>query len=265
MRLTGKIILGGLGLHSGRECTVTLEPVNSPEVLMRSGDNELPLRLLRTNGTNRGSDYIFPDGETVRTCEHVFSALTGLEIFSGVRVTVEGGEMPALDGCSETLCAQLLANSEPSEAPEPLEVKTPLIVSNDDSTRFIAVFPCSELRITYTVEYEKVGAQIMDYVQSPENYVNEISRARTFAMRSDIEYLRSHGMALGGSLDNAILIGDEIEAKGGLRWGNEFVRHKVLDILGDLSSLGRPLRGHVIAVRAGHELHLKLTEKLKGD
>ena len=75
--------------------------------------------------------------------------------------------------------------------------------------------------------------------------------------------MRSHGMALGGSLDNAIVVGEKIQAKGGLRWKDEFVRHKVLDLIGDLASLGRPLNAHIIAMRAGHELHLKLAEKLK--
>ena len=83
-------------------------------------------------------------------------------------------------------------------------------------------------------------------------------------MQSDIDYLRSHGMALGGSLDNAIVIGETIQAKGGLRWPDEFVRHKVLDILGDLAAVGRPLNAHIIAVKAGHELHLKLAEILRG-
>ena len=78
------------------------------------------------------------------------------------------------------------------------------------------------------------------------------------------EYLRSQGMALGGSLDNAIVVGKEIQASGGLHWENEFVRHKILDLIGDLAALGKPLKAHIIAMKAGHELHLKLTEKLKG-
>ena len=82
-------------------------------------------------------------------------------------------------------------------------------------------------------------------------------------MLSEVEYLRSHGMALGGSLDNAILVGEKIQAKDGLRWPDEFVRHKILDLIGDLASLGRPLNAHVIACRAGHELHLKFAEELK--
>ncbi len=264
MRINGRIEFAGLGLHSGRECRLVIEPYDSPEVVMRSGDNELPLSGFTLTGTNRGSDYAFADGSCVRTCEHVFSALAGLGIWSGARITVDGGEMPALDGCAKLLCEEIAQHAEDDiTTSSALSVKQPVIVHSEDRKRFVAAFPCSCLHITYFVEYKFIGAQIYDYVHSPANYRENISGARTFAMASDIEYLRSHGMALGGSLDNAILVGEEIRALGGLRWPDEFVRHKVLDIIGDFASLGRPLNAHIIAVRAGHELHLKLAEKLR--
>ena len=265
MSLDGIIILEGKGLHSGQECKLTIEPCDSPEVLMRSGSNELPLRALSLSGTNRGSDYIYPDGTRVRTCEHVLSALAGMGIFSGVRLTVEGGEMPALDGCSRCVCDEIRKKYIPEPVNcECIRVKAPLAVYGEDKNRFVAALPYDGLRITYAVEYKYVGAQIYDYVQSPESYYANISCARTFAMQSDIDYLRSHGMALGGSLDNAIVIGETVQAKGGLRWPDEFVRHKVLDLLGDLAAAGSPVNAHIIAVKAGHELHLKLAEKLRG-
>ena len=270
MTLNGKIILTGKGLHSGQDCTLTIEPCDSPEILMRSGENELPLRNLSLSGTNRGSDYIFPDGARVRTCEHVLSALAGMGIWSGVRLCVEGGEMPALDGCSRTVCDELqpfqMIASLSSETAEQFahSIQSPVCVYGEDKNRFIAALPYQGLRITYAVEYKYIGAQVFNYVHSTETYYREISCARTFAMQSDIDYLRSHGMALGGSLDNAIVIGETIQAKGGLRWPDEFVRHKVLDILGDLAAVGRPLNAHIIAVKAGHELHLKLAEILRG-
>lgn len=260
MKLTGKIIMRGQGLHSGQECELTIEPCDSPEVLM----NGQPLRKLSLSGTNRGSDYIFPDGSRVRTCEHVLSALSGLGFWSGVNITVNGGEMPALDGCSNTLCGELMKNCEPSSIITK-NISAPVIVSSDDRKRFVAAFPADTLHITYTVEYKYIGTQIIDYGHSHEKYFAEISGARTFAMLSDIEYLRSHGMALGGNLDNAIVVGEKIQAAGGLRWPDEFVRHKVLDLMGDLAAVGCPVNAHIIAVRAGHELHLKLAEKLRGE
>lgn len=264
MRLNGRIELSGLGLHSGNECRLVIEPCDAPEVIMRSGNNELPLRELGLSGTNRGSDYVFPDGSCVRTCEHVLSALSGMGIWSGVKVIVDGGEMPALDGCAKLLCDEILRNTKDGgNTPKALNVNRPAIIHSEDRKRFIAAFPCNYLHITYSVEYKFIGAQIYDYEHSPERYKRDIAGARTFAMASDIEYLRSHGMALGGSLDNAIVVGEQIKASGGLRWPDEFVRHKVLDLTGDLASLGRPLNAHIIAVRAGHELHLRLAEKLR--
>ena len=265
MRLNGKIILKGLGLHSGKECKLKIEPCESQEILMCSGNNELPLSKFKFNGTNRGSDYIFDDGTRIRTCEHVLSALTGMGIWSGVRISVDGGEMPALDGCAKLLSDELMKSAVKSEDKEneAIEISQPVIVHNDDRKRFVAAFPADKLHITYMVEYDFIGAQVFDYDHSPESYYENIASARTFAMLSDIEYLRAHGMALGGSLDNAIVVGEKIQASGGLRWENEFVRHKVLDIIGDLAALGQPLKAHVIALRAGHELHLKLVEKLR--
>ncbi len=267
MKLNGKIILKGIGLHSGRECEVIIEPCDSDSILIRSGENEMPIEKMNLSGTNRGSDYIFPNGERIRTCEHVFSALYGMGIYSGVRVSVKGGEMPALDGCARTLCDEIKKNScAESISQDALRISEPLIVYGDDRRRFVAAFPCDDIRITYTVEYKYIGAQVFDFIFTPENYYINISNARTFAMLSDIEYLRAHGMALGGTFDNAIAISENgIHASGGLRWPNEFVRHKALDLIGDLAAIGRPLKAHIIAMKAGHELHLRLSEKLRGE
>ncbi|MBQ3448243.1 MAG: UDP-3-O-acyl-N-acetylglucosamine deacetylase [Synergistaceae bacterium] len=264
MRLNGKISLEGAGLHSGKICRLTIEPYNSPYVVMRSGNEQAPLYTLKSSGTNRGSDYTFPGGTVIRTCEHVLSSLAGMGIYSGVLVTVDGGEMPGLDGCAMALCSEIMSHAVDDGYTIPCkDILRPVIVSSEDRTRFVAAFPADEFHVTYTVEYDTVGTQIYDYTQTPRRYITEIAPARTFAYERDIEYLRSHGMALGGSLDNAILIGGSIQAKGGLRWPDEFVRHKVLDLIGDLSSVGRPLNAHIIAVRAGHELHLRLADKLK--
>ena len=263
-RLNGKIILSGKGLHSGVDCRVTLEPCDSADVIMSADGEESPLRTLAADGTKRGSDYIFPSGKRIRTCEHVLSALCGTGVFSGVRISVDGGEMPALDGCSAAVCAEVLQNSyDDGTELHCMTLRKPLIAETEDGKRFVCAFPADEFHVTYMVEYPHVGVQTIDYV-SGMNYADEIAPARTFAMKSDIEYLRSHGMALGGSLKNAVIVGDVIEAEGGLRWPDEFVRHKVLDVMGDIYSVGFPLKAHVIAARAGHELHLKLAGMMKG-
>ena len=262
-RLTDGFTLRGVGLHSGRDCVLTVEPHDGEPVLRHEGV-ELPLRRLGLVGTGRGSDYVFPDGHRVRTCEHVLSALVGLGIW-GVRLTVEGPEMPALDGCAQRMTECLLAHSEPcASGPEPLALALPVQVG--DASRFVAAFPAPKFCVTCVVRYASplIGTQMLDLTVAPEPYREQIARARTFAMEADLEALRANGMALGGSLENAVLVGAEgIRAAGGLRWPDEFVRHKTLDLIGDLAAVGRPVRAHVVAVRSGHELHLRLADRLR--
>ena len=262
-RLTASFDLSGVGLHSGQGCSVRVSPRDGGLVLASEG-REASIDVLDLVGTGRGSDYVFPDGSRIRTCEHVLAALTGLGVW-GARLDVEGGEMPALDGCAWRMVEEIMARSEPcGEAPMPLRLYAPVIVGGGE--RFVATFPADELRITYVVRYDtpQIGTQMLDLPWSPEAFVEDVARARTFAMASDLEALRARGMALGGSLDNAILVGGGgVEAKGGLRWPDEFVRHKVLDLVGDMAALGRPLLAHVVAFRAGHELHLRLMDRLR--
>jgi UDP-3-O-[3-hydroxymyristoyl] N-acetylglucosamine deacetylase len=171
-------------------------------------------------------------------------------------------EMPGLDGCALDLAGEVLEKSVPSGAEGPFALKYPLHVG--DISRFVVALPSSSFHVTYVIDYDAapIGTQIFDY--GGRDYLRDIAPARTFAMRSDVEALRASGLALGASLDNAILVGDGgVETTGGLRFADEFARHKVLDLLGDLACLGRPLLAHVIAVRAGHVLHLQLVERLR--
>lgn len=264
-RLTGAFSLSGVGLHSGRECALRVLP-HCGELTLALNGQEAPISQLRLEGTGRGSDYIFPDGSRVRTCEHVLAALTGMGVWEA-RLEVEGGETPALDGCAAQVAEAVLKNSEPcSEGPAPLALSSPVVVGGGQ--RLVAAFPAPEFHLTCVVRYDSplIGAQMLDFSfnKGAQEFYDELARARTFAMASEVEALRSRGMALGGSLDNAILVGeDEVQAAGGLRWPDEFVRHKALDLIGDLAALGRPLRAQVLAIRGGHELHLRLVERLR--
>lgn len=262
-RLTGGFILRGVGLHSGRDCALTVESCDGGPILSHEGTS-LPLSEMGLSGDARGSDYVFPDGRRIRTCEHVLSALVGLGVW-GFRLTVEGLEMPALDGCAERMAELVLEHSECcASGPDPFALSMPLHVG--DASRFVAAFPASAFGITYAVRYASplIGTQMLDLTGGAEAYLEHVARARTFAMEAEVEVLRAQGMALGGSLENAVLVGEtEVRASGGLRWPDEFVRHKVLDLIGDLAAVGRPLRAHVVAVRAGHELHLRLAERLR--
>ena len=267
-KLTQSIERKGLGLHSGREFRLTIEPSNEA-LRLEVGGTCLPLPQLALEGTGRGSDLIFPGGNRVRTCEHVLSALTGLGVWYG-KLSVTGEfplEMPGLDGCSWDLADEIMKKSTPIESDNekrlPFALKYPIHVG--DAKRFVVALPSDSFHVTYVIQYDSphIRTQIFDY-SGHMDYLKEIATARTFALRSEIEALRAAGLALGGSLDNAILVDDDgVKTTGGLRFPNEFVRHKILDMLGDLACLGRPLLAHVIAVRAGHALHLQLVERLR--
>ena len=285
-KLTRPILRRGKGLHSGRDYGLSIEP--SDEALsLEAGGERLPLSRLALEGTGRGSDLIFPDGKRVRTCEHVMSALVGSGVWQaklavtsavqeaglGLDLNLDLGldfnlEMPGLDGCAASLAEEIAEKSVPSsEGPPPLKLQYPVYAG--DSSRFVVALPSPSFRVTYVIDYDAapIGTQIFDYEhpsQGETDYLREIAQARTFAMRWDVEALRAAGLALGGSLDNAVLVDETgVETAGGLRFSDEFVRNKTLDLLGDLANLGRPLVAHVIAVRGGHVQHLQLVERLR--
>ena len=260
--LTSVFVHEGRGLHSGQNCRLTIEPAD--ELLFRLDGRIFPIGHLGLEGTGRGSDLLFPGGSRLRTCEHLLSALAGLGVW-GALIAVDGPEMPAFDGCAVQVSEWIMRNSRRSqEGPEPFALPSPLHVG--DCSRFVVALPSPLFHVSYVIDYqaEAIGTQILDYSATEGEYLETIAPARTFAMAEDIEALRAQGLALGGSFDNAILVDDaEVRTTGGLRFPDEFVRHKTLDLIGDLAMLGRPLIAHVVAVRAGHAQHLQLVERLR--
>jgi UDP-3-O-[3-hydroxymyristoyl] N-acetylglucosamine deacetylase len=256
-------------LHSGREFSLSIEPSEEPLSLEAWGERRF-LPELTLEGTGRGSDLIFPGGRRVRTCEHVLSALTGLGVWRAklvVRGEGDALEMPGLDGCAENVAREVLEASVPGDGLEPLTLQCPVHVGDlgTGRPRFVAALPSPDFCVTCVIDYDAapIGTEILDFGGSSD-YLKEIAPARTFVMKADIEALRAAGLILGGSLTSAILVnGTGVETEGGLRFPNEFVRHKTLDLLGDLACLGRPLVAHVVAVRAGHVQHLRLVERLR--
>jgi UDP-3-O-[3-hydroxymyristoyl] N-acetylglucosamine deacetylase len=265
--LTQSISRTGKGLHSGRECRLLIEPSNDALSLGVDGEYHA-LSEFALSGGARGSDLIFPARtRRVRTCEHILSALCGTRVWRA-RLTLSGSdseslEMPGLDGCARDLAKEIWEKSEPTDdAPPPLRLSSPVNVGED--SRFVVALPSESFHVTYVIDYDAapIGVQILDW--EGEDYLANLAPARTFALRRDIEALQAAGLALGASLDNAILVNDDsVETTGGLRFSDEFARHKTLDLLGDLACLGRPLVAHVVAVRAGHALHLQLVERLR--
>ena len=189
-------------------------------------------------------------------------------LIDDLRVELDGPEVPILDGSSKPFVDALLRSGR-VETDVPREYMTlvrPIVVSRDEKR--IAAYPSREYRVTYAIEFEH---PMLDYQElsaslwTDSSFAEKLAPARTFTFESEVETLRSSGLALGGSLDNAVVIGADGLLNPGLRFPDEFVRHKMLDLTGDLSLLGRPLRAHIVAYRAGHDLHGQLARRIWED
>lgn len=264
----GFISIGGIGLHSGKKAKITLRPapensgyifVNVQEIfpseIVASFDKVLDTTLATTIGEN--SVYF-------RTVEHLISALRGMDV-DNVIVEVEGDEVPIMDGSSAPFVYLIkkVGIVEQRRYRKFISVKNPVRFS--DGEKYIEILPSSELKIDFTIDFPHplIGMQSFSFIATPENFEKDIAKARTFGFLKEVEYLKSNGFALGGSLENAVVISDEgILNKDGLRYKDEFVRHKILDLIGDIALLGYPVIGHIRAFKSGHALNNRLCKEL---
>ena len=202
---------------------------------------------------------------SVQTVEHLLSALSALEVCDAI-IESSGGEVPAADGSSAPF-VRLLLEAGLCEQPGTSQVLTlakPIFVTADDGSA-IAALPSDSLRVTVTLHYPQyawIGTQAAHYDSSTDNYLTEIAPARTFGFLREIDWLRAHGLGLGASYENALVLREE-GYDGSLRFANELARHKVLDVIGDLSLIGRPLAAHVLAFRPSHTLNVRLAQLLR--
>ena len=272
-RLLRPVSFKGTGLHTGETSEVVVSPLpsGSPPELEIGDDGEL-LELCIISGEGRGTTVQLPRSRRrVRTPEHLFAALHALGLWS-VRITLQGSEVPAADGSAELFFRALFDAScaEPigsTEAPrKSFSPASPLVVADERRGSMLSLFPWKTLSITYVIQYEDrlIGTQMVEYDASNDDFYSCIARARTFGLASEVRRLRDAGLARGGNLGNALVVDDGVllsEEK--LRFSDEFVRHKVLDLLGDLYLLGAPLNARITAVRAGHAVHCRLVERLR--
>ncbi len=262
-----EVSISGKACHTGEEVELTFRPAPI--------DHGIVFRRLDIYGKPEIRPLIAGVGDLVRnttignaqaqlhTVEHVLSALSGMGI-TNVLIDMTGGEPPILDGSSRPF-VNLLHQAEPvdQDKDQPVFVlKEPVCIS--EGNRSIVAVPYDGLKITCTSTDDRgIHTQHLSIEINPETYVADIAPARTFAIYEEIEGLIKLGKIKGGSLDSAILIkGDKIISKEPLRFQDEFVRHKILDIVGDIVLLGVPLKAHIIAVRPGHALNAALTKKL---
>lgn len=262
------VTITGRGLHSNRPCRVVIHPVDHPagiRFLHGPSGIEIPAKADLV-GELTLATTLAKDGLRFGTVEHLLAALYGMEIEHAI-IEVDSEELPILDGSAGPWVEALAAAGTRSlpglrrfiKVLHPVEVST--------QGKWMRVTPHASLRLRYTIDFDHpaIGRQSRELSLTPDKFRGELASARTFCMEQDIEFMRSKGLALGGSLDNAVVFSSKGPLNETLRYEDEAVRHKMLDLVGDLALLGAPLLGLVEAHAAGHALHVALVKALLTD
>jgi len=264
--LRNKASCMGIGLHSGKPVSLSILPAAADHgiIFRRTDDSNRRVRarvenVLRT----RFATTLSENGTSVATTEHLLSALYALGIDNAV-LELDGAEVPILDGSAAPFLLMVHeAGIQKLEARRRLLViEEPVSLTEHGST--ICVEPASGFEVSYAIDFPHpiIAAQRFEGSLERRTYIEEIAPARTFCFLRDVEGMRRLGLALGGSLDNAVVVADHGVLNESLRFPDEFVRHKVLDLIGDLALLGATLVGRVSAERAGHHLHTRLVQEI---
>jgi UDP-3-O-[3-hydroxymyristoyl] N-acetylglucosamine deacetylase len=267
--LTSPVRCRGVGLHSGAPVAMTLHPAaidfgihfrcaHEGVDIAATWRNVAPSALCTTLALG---------GASVATVEHLLAAFAGLEL-DNVLVELDGPEVPAMDGSAAPFVhlverAGMVEQDAPRRA---IRILKPIRVEEGETAA--ALEPAEEFSLSFSIDFasDAIRHQRIKIVPSPASFKRDICRARTFGFLDDVERMRAAGLALGGSLENAVVIsGDRILNEGGLRYGDEFVRHKVLDAMGDLYLAGGPIIGRFHGQRSGHALNRRLLERLFAD
>ncbi|MEO5895090.1 MAG: UDP-3-O-acyl-N-acetylglucosamine deacetylase [Vicinamibacterales bacterium] len=256
----------GIGLHSGNKVTLSLKPAPADYGIrfQRSdlGGLEIPATVTHLGGIQYQTGLI-REAVSVETVEHLLAALTALGIDNAI-VELNSPEVPIMDGSAAPFVHLILNEAgvkKQQQARRYLKVLRPIALTQGDKR--IALYPSEHLKVTYSISFDHplLRHQSRTMKISEESFVEDIAPARTFGFLKEVEMLRQRGLALGGSLDNAIVLG-ETGALNALRFEDEFVRHKILDVIGDLTLVGHPVIGHLVAHRGGHALHTAFAAKI---
>jgi UDP-3-O-[3-hydroxymyristoyl] N-acetylglucosamine deacetylase len=262
--LRRQISCAGIGLHSGNKVTLTLKPAPADSgIRFRRTDLgiEIPALVSQVSSLHYAT-VLGRDGATVETVEHLLAALVSVGI-DNVVVELNHNEVPIMDGSAAPFLylVQEAGVKRLSVARRYLKVLRPVQIAHGDKR--IAVYPSDHFKVSYTISFDHPMLRHQSRTEriTEHSFAESIAPARTFGFLKEVETMRQNGLALGGSLENAIVIGDA-GVLNALRFEDEFVRHKILDVVGDLALLGHPLVGHVVAHRAGHALHTALAAEL---
>lgn len=262
-----ELTYSGIGLHTGEQIDLAFKPaaIDTGIVLVRKDLSHNPIiKVCLKNAHRTLRELSLKDnGVEIHTVEHLLATLSGLGI-DNIEIVVNGNEIPIGDGSAinfvELLKDEIISQDKIKKV---FRTDEPLWVSLNEKQ--IVLLPSDELRITYTIDFNHllVRSQFASFVMTKEVFEKEIAPARTFGFLQEVKTLYDQGLAKGGSLKNAIVIGEDRILNDYLRFDNELVRHKILDLIGDFSLIGMPILGHIIAIKSGHELNLKLVQKIK--
>jgi UDP-3-O-[3-hydroxymyristoyl] N-acetylglucosamine deacetylase len=257
------VSLEGVGLHSGKPVRLTLGPASGDSgIVFRAGGETIPAAPESVVDSHYATT-IGKNGVRIQTVEHLMAAAAGLGV-DNLDVLVDGTELPAVDGSAKPFVQALLAAGRTPQSARRRAIRIPHPIRVGAGGRWVQIVPADALRISYTLDndHPAIGTQVLSWSPTEESFVSEYAPARTYGFLKDLGFLRKSGRALGGSLDNTIVIGKN-GTLNGLRYRDEFVRHKILDLVGDLALLGRPVEGHVIARNAGHALNFELVAAIQ--
>lgn len=265
--LARPVRVSGIGLHTGRHTHVVLHPARADHgiVFWRTDVDVFVPALAEAAGRFDHATSLGPRGRDVSTVEHLLSAAVGVGL-DNLLVEIDGPEVPILDGSAlPWLEAFAKAGTVPLAALRAPFTPSGVLAVPSTAGRRLEIRPARDLRVTYSIDFPNpaVGRQALTVVLSPSTYATHVAPARTFGFLSEYEQLKQHGLARGASPENCIVVGNDRVENGALRFPDEFVRHKVLDLLGDLALVGRPVTGHVVAHKAGHAMHAALAELLR--
>lgn len=263
-----KVDVTGIGIHSGKKVTMTLHPAEADFGIQFKRTDIPKAEVLKataqTVGATENNTTIGSGMNAVHTVEHVLSVLYGLGI-NNVFIEIDGPEVPIMDGSGASFVFLLKETgiATLNKSKEFLVVLEPVKVEVGD--KWAMIEPSSKLVIDSTIVFQhpiiKTQRKVFEF--TCENYISEISRARTFGMLRDVDMLKRKGLAKGGSLDNAVVLDDfKVMNQDGLRFKDEFIRHKILDTVGDISLLGFEIAGKITTFKSGHNLHNLLCRKL---
>ena len=257
----------GIGVHSGNTVNLSIRPAPANHGI-RFVRTDLPGRPgvsahFKNVVDTSLATVIGAEGCIVSTVEHLMAGLTGMSIDNAI-VEVDAYELPIMDGSAGPFTRLIKsAGVQIQDGPKCyFKVTKPISLSENDKS--VTVHPADEFRITCTITYDHplIGSQTCDFVVDRNAFENEICSARTFGFLHEVEMMKRYGLARGGSLENAVVIdGDHVLNDGGLRFPDEFVRHKVLDCIGDFALIGMPIMGHVVTHKSGHAFNHAFLEK----